>query len=82
MRSSRLQARAPTPGPAPALVVDDDDDDGEEETESENESGGRMLTDANVSLLRTRRDADDCLYARDQWWRAEQDYYALAFPWC
>lgn len=74
--------RPPTSRPraAAALTADDNDDDNDEDG-SEGEEGD--MAGEYVSLLRERRQVEEFIHSRKEpWWRASDEYYALAFPWC
>lgn len=64
------QPRPPTPPPRLLALVDD----------GGNDSDG-TLADEDIALLPTSHGADDYFYARNEWWRSSDEYYALAFPW-
>lgn len=70
-RVTAHETRPPTPRPAPAPMAGDDESDDEQYS----------TTGENVSLLRERRQSEEYMYARNEWWRSG-DYYALVFPWC
>lgn len=69
--STRCPPRPSTPPPRllPALVEYDGSD------------SDSALADEDIALLQTRRGVDDYMYARSEWWRNSDEYYALAFPW-